>query len=508
MSDLGQRIESWNDLLFLRDRRVHVVGAGSVEGAHLLLFFLDHGFTRLVGHDFAEAEQFARAFNRVHVGWPREQRQRMLDRLRAGVDLRYRDRYLEGIEEADAIAVTQGWYLYPSNERLLGSPSLQERFFSLMQLYLSLAPGRVVGVTGSQGKSTTTRLLRDMLVADGRDVIFAGNDRHGRQALGLLETAASESMLLLEISNRHLKTLERSPDVAVVTNIYPNHLDEHGGWDGYVEAKSRLIKYQRQGDIAVLNADIDVTRRFAELTPAEVLWFGEGLPEGGRGVVVEDERLVGRGLDSLVLGTDDIPLPGRHNAFNVAAAATTALALGVSPSAISRAVAGFHGLRHRLQFVWDSGGVRFYDDLNSTTPTATEAALRSLNGDVVWIFGGDDKGLDSESLAEIAARAVRLSLALPGKGTDALVTNLRGRSVAVEVVPDLPTAVARAVEVARPGNSVLLSPACPGFFARYYVGVDEDTGFRKLVREATLSRSATMTPAAEATSPPARRPQT
>lgn len=500
MNDLGHRIESWNDLLGLRDRAVHVVGAGSVEGAHLLLFFLDHGFTKLVGHDFAEQKEFARAFSRVHVGWPRDQRQLMLDRLRDGVDMRYRDRYLEGIEAADAIGVTQGWYLYPSNQVLLDSIELQERFFSLMQLYLTLAPGLVVGVSGSQGKSTTTRMLHDMLVAGGRDVIFAGNDRHSRQALGRLETADKAVILLLEISNRHLKSLDRSPDVAVVTNVYPNHLDEHGGWEGYVEAKTRMVAAQEPGDIAVLNADVAVTRAMAQRTPAEVVWFGQHLAGGEHGVLLEDNRIVSRGLEKLVLASDTIPLVGRHNDYNVAAAAAAALALEVSPTAIGQAVAGFHGLRHRLQFVWETGGVRFYDDLNSTTPTASEAALEALGHGVIWIFGGDDKSLDSASLARAAERTVRLGLALPGPGTDAIAVNLDLLGVPVEAVPDLAAAVSRAVLVAGPGDSVLLSPACPGFFSRYYVGADEDTGFRKLVREATLV-------GARPTSPLARRPR-
>jgi UDP-N-acetylmuramoylalanine--D-glutamate ligase len=506
MSDLGQHIRTWDDLFALRDREVHVVGAGSVEGAHLLLFFLDHGFTNLVGHDFSEPGQFARAFHRVHVGWPKEERQAMLDRLRAAIDLRYRDRYLEGIEGADAIAVTQGWYLYPSNRRLMDSTDLQARFFSLVQLYLALAPGPVVGVTGSQGKSTTTRMLKDMLVEAGREVIFAGNERHSRQALGELEAAPPETILLLEISNRHLKSLERSPNVAVVTNVYPNHLDEHGGWDGYVEAKSRLVRYQKPGDTAVLNADLDVTRAMAELTPAGLVWFGQNLPHDAKGVAVEPQRLVSRGLGRLVLNTDRIPLLGRHNAFNVAAAAAAALSLGVSPESVGRAIESFHGLRHRLQFVWDAGGVRFYDDLNSTTPTATAAALRALGGRVVWILGGDDKALDTTPLAEVAESAVRVALALPGPGTEAVVTNLRRHAVAVEDVSDLQSAVARAVELAEPGDAVLLSPACPGFFSRYYVGADEDTGFRKLVRDATLPRARGA--AQEATSPPARKPQT
>ena len=513
MSDLGQRIEGLDDLLALRDRAVHVVGAGSVEGAHLLLFFLDHGFINLVGHDFSEPDEFSRAFNRVHVGWPKEDRQKMLDRLREGVELRFRERYLEGIEAADAIAITQGWYLYPANQRLVESAALHERFFSLMQLSPGPRPGRVVGVTGSQGKSTTTLLLKEMLVEAGNEVIFAGNERHSRQALGLLESAGPDSILLLEISNRHLKTLGRSPNVAVVTNVYPNHLDEHGDWDGYVDAKSRLVRYQEPGDIAVLNADLEPTRAMAKQTPADVLWFGETLPDGARGVAVEEERLVSHDLERLVLSIDHIPLVGRHNAFNVAAAATAALAMRVSPAAVGQAVEGFHGLRHRLQFVWDAGAVRFYDDLNSTTPTATKAALTALGEGVVWILGGDDKGLDSTGLAAAAAGAVRVALALPGPGTDRVVADLLERRVAVEHVGDLPAAVRRAVELAVPGDKVLLSPACPGFFTRYYVGADEDTGFRKLVREATLLRtsdagSAAGSDAARATSPPARKPQT
>ena len=506
MTNLGSRINSWDDLWALRGRAIHVVGAGSVEGAHLLLFLLDHGFTNLTGHDFSPDPQFDRAFKRVHVGWPMAEREAMLARLRGGVRLHFRDNYLEGIEDADAIAVTQGWYLYESNRPLLESELLQQRFFSLTQLYLALAPGPVLGVTGSQGKSTTTRLLGDILGAAGVPLLSAGNDRHGRQALEALETAGRETRLLLEISNRHLKMLERSPSVAVVTNVYPNHLEEHGGWDGYVRAKQGLVRYQHPGDIAVLNADLEVTRDMRDLTPAEVFWFGDSAgPQlrGGGGVALMGEEMVAFGsLAPWRLPVDALAVPGRHNAVNAAAAITAALATGVDPAAIERAVRAFRGLKHRIQFIWESDGVRFYDDLNSTTPTATAAALRTLGADVVWIFGGDDKGLDSSELAGAAADTVKVALALPGPGTDAIATELRSRGVEVEAGDDLAGAVIRAVKLARPGDRVLLSPACPGFFTRYYVGTDEDTGFKKLVREATLRPGA-----ARATSPPARTPR-
>jgi UDP-N-acetylmuramoylalanine--D-glutamate ligase len=497
--NVGDRIHAWSDLDALRERQVHVVGAGSVEGAHLLLFLLDRGFTRLIGHDFAEPAAFERAFKRVHVGWSMDEREEMLARLRGGVELRLRDRYLDGIESAAVIAVTQGWYLYPANAPLLRSEELQRRFLSLVQLYLALAPGRVVGVSGSNGKSTTTRLLGEVLSSAGMNVAMAGNDRHGQQVLGRLEHLPPSSLLVLEVSNRHLKMLRRSPQVAVLTNVFPNHLDEHGGWEGYVAAKTTLVAHQKAGDIAVLNADLEVTRAMRSRTPARTLWFGEGVGGGATpaGVRVEGERLIAVGMPlAWSLPRADLLLPGEHNAANVAAAATAALALGAPAEAVTTAARGFRGLKHRIQFVWEKDGVRWYDDLNSTTPTASAAALRTLGAGVVWILGGDDKGLDPAVAADAARDAARLALALPGPGTDRVVTALRRAGVAVEPSPDLAAAVRRAIEVATPGDKVLLSPACPGFFTRHYVGADEDTGFKRVVRELTLS-----------TSPPARRPR-
>jgi UDP-N-acetylmuramoylalanine--D-glutamate ligase len=508
-TNLGDRIASWDDLYALRGREVHVVGAGSVEGAHLLLFLASRGFKHLVGHDFSTPDLFPRAFKRVHVGWPMSERDRMLEELLGAVRMRYRDEYLDGIAAAEAIGVTQGWYLYDRNRQLAKSAELQERFFSLVQLYLGLSPGPVVGVSGSQGKSTTTRLLRDILVADGRDVIYSGNDRHGRQALGQLERASATTHLVLEISNRHLKMLHRSPHVAVLTNVYPNHLQEHGGWDGYVEAKSGLLRYQKEGDIAVLNADLEVMKTIEGVTAAVTYWFGESLSDVAdrpgwreRGVVVEDHALRtigswGEPARSFSMPTADIPLAGRHNALNVAAAACAALAIDVAPTAITTAVQDFKGLKHRIQFIWSSDGVQYYDDLNSTTPTASEVAMRTLRSDVVWIFGGEDKGLDSKSLARTAKGIVRTAIALPGGGTEAIIANLLEEGIDVERVDDFGAAVRRAVMVAGDGDNVLLSPACPGFFTLYYVGADEDTGFKKLVRGATLP-----------TSPPARKPRT
>lgn len=469
-----------------------------MEGAHLALFFADHGFGRVVGHDFARPEEFDRSFKRFHVAWPAAEREAILARVRASVELRLGDRYLEGIEGAGAVAVGPGWDLYPANA-VLHDSGIQARCFSLIQLYLALSPGPVVGVSGSQGKSTTSQLLGDMMEAAGLDVLYGGNYRHGRQCLDRLEHAGTATHLLLEISNRHLKLLRRSPNLSVLTNVYPNHLDEHGGWDGYVEAKSRMVRFQSTADAAVLNADLEVTRAMAGLGQGRKLWFGHAQPPGmpdAAGVAVRaDGGIQSIGFGRMELAPGVLNLPGEHNLMNLAAAATAALELGAGLDAIEAAARKFRGLKHRVQFIWDAAGVRYYDDLNSSTPTATLAALRSIERPLVWILGGDDKGLDATDLAREARGHVRLALALPGAGTDRLVAQLEAEQVAVERLPDLARAVTRATEAARPGDAVLLSPACPGFFSHYYVGADEDTGFKHLVRQATL-----------ATSPPARTP--
>ena len=217
-----------------------------------------------------------------------------------------------------------------------------------------------------------------------------------------------------------------------------------------------------------------------------LFWFGESAIEGN-GVQVTDQGLHGYGsLAGFRLPPAALTLPGRHNAANVAAAAAAALALEVPVDSVATAVRRFRGLKHRLQLVWRSPqGVAFYDDLNSTTPTATIAALRTLGPGVVWIFGGDDKGLASDELAEVAEGTVRVGLALPGQGTRRILRDLAAAGVATEEEPDLKQAVARAVALAGASDSVLLSPACPGFFTRFYGGGGEDSGFRRLVKEAT-----------------------
>ena len=305
-----------------------------------------------------------------------------------------------------------------------------------------------------------------------------------------------EARLVLEVSNRQLLELKApTPWVGAITNVLPNHLDEHGGsFERYAAVKRKLVAHQPGDGWAVLNYDDPESRRLAKGLPGQVCWFSaRNAPDAH--ICVADGRLTAR-LPSgagahdgpIDLGAADAgPLLGEHNVSNRAAAALVSLLAGANPEAIRRGIRTFRPLRHRLQLVWRHEGVAYYDDLNSTTPQATTAALAALDRPVVLIAGGDDKGLSYAALAEQAKGRVKLAILLPGDGSDRVAEALADADVSVRWMERFDAAVAAAVEASGPGDAVLLSPACPGFFSRHYLKDGaEAQGFRRLLRDLTL----------------------
>ena len=493
-------------LATLCDRRVHVVGLAGSEGTAVTRFLWQQGVRDLTVHDVAEGEPLRRAFSRSHVGIPRARRDDLWAELDAlPIERRLGGRYLEGVEEAEVLFAAQAWYLYRRNRTAL-EPMVEAGvpMHGLMDLYFGLAPARILAVTGSNGKSTTSRLVEHLLTASGRKVWYAGNERRSVQVLDRLDEMAAEDWLVLEVSNRHLRGLRLPPgagaEIAVVTNVLPNHLDEHGGtMEGYAAVKRRLVEAQPAAGVAVLNADNPVTRTFGAAASGRALSFSrEAPPVAGAWLEGEEIRLRLH-PEASVENAGRVPadrLPGAHNQSNVLAAVLAACAAGAPTEAIATALPRFRGLRHRIQFVWGAEGVRYYDDLNATTPLATVAALRALGEGVVLIIGGDDKGLGlDELLDEIEARVRRL-VVLPGPGGERIAeavaarVAVRGGGPAIDRFTELAPAIRSVVREARPGQTVLLSPACPYFFRRFYGDGTGERGFRALLREASAEPKA------------------
>jgi UDP-N-acetylmuramoylalanine--D-glutamate ligase len=378
--------------------------------------------------------------------------------------------------------------LYPSNFPALGRAYASDiPFHSLTELYFGLSPAPITAVTGSVGKSTTSRLVETMLRSSGVAVHFAGNERRSNQVLARLSGIGPDARLVLEVSNRQLVDLAPQPDVAIVTTIVPNHLEEHGrSFDEYREVKTNLVRNQTPGQRVVLNQDDEGSRPLLEDVPGERWTFSLSGPVP-RGTWLEAGRVKLNTGDGAVLDLGPASakgLLGEHNAANVLAAAAGAFLSGATPEGIAAGVQAFVPPRHRLQLVWRADGTEFYDDVNATSPHATVAAFRALDRPIVWIAGGQDKGLPLDDLVAEARARVRALVLLPGAGSDRLAAIIHG--LPHVRVNDLRAAVGLAVEMAGPGDAVLLSPSFPGFFSRNFA---EDGGYRALLRELAVEKT-------------------
>jgi len=342
---------------------------------------------------------------------------------------------------------------------------------SMMRLFLELCPGPVVGITGSSGKTTVTGLVGDMFAAASRPHAVGGNIGVG--LLALLDRLTPETWVVVEISHTQLELMDRSPHVACILNVTPNHLDRYA-WPDYVALKRKILAYQGAADRAVLNYENEVTSKMAGDAAGEVLFFALEAEPPGDGAFLRDGVVVCRRSrhETAVLRASEVPLRGRHNLSNVLAAVAVGAACGLPPSDMAAAVRGFRPVPHRLELVASVGGVGYYNDSIATTPERTLAGLRSFEEPVVLLLGGREKHLPLEEMAAEACRRCRAVVvfgeAAPimeealGAAAGALAPEERPQILKAGTLAEALSAASRA---ARPGDVVLLSPACTSFDA-------------------------------------------
>jgi UDP-N-acetylmuramoylalanine--D-glutamate ligase len=371
----------------------------------------------------------------------------------AGVDFRLGDEsgVLEGV---DVVYASPG---VPWDAQLLNDARTRGiKVSSEIDLFLELCPGTVVGITGTNGKTTTTALAGVVLAAGDRPVIVGGNI--GDTVLDRLEEITPQHWVVLELSSFQLESVDWPRlHVGVILNITPDHLDRHGTFERYVDIKARAIEFAGRDDFAVLNGRDETVRGLASRTQAKVVWFDEHQP------------------------IPPMPLPGRHNMENALAAASVGRIAGLSDEAINNAIRSFKGVEHRLELVGEWAGVRWYNDSKATNPDAGRVALSAFPGaPVVLIAGGYGSGFElKEWVADVLANTE--AVVLIGASADLLQEALRGHPKVVRA-ESLEDAVSRAAALSRLGGVVLLSPAYKSFdmFKDY-----EDRGnqFKALVRK-------------------------
>lgn len=339
---------------------------------------------------------------------------------------------------------------------------------SEMEVFFRLCPCPVYAVTGSDGKTTTTTIISELLKAQGYTVHLGGNI--GRALLPIIETISSEDRAVVELSSFQLISMRQSPQVSVVTNVAPNHLDVHKDMQEYIDAKKNILLHQDGFSRTVLNGDNEITAGFQPLVRGSLSTFSRRQEPEWQGVWLDEQGFLcvkAQGKASQVLDSKEIRIPGVHNVENYLAAIAAVWGV-VSPENIRKVAREFGGVEHRIEFVRELHGVKWYNDSIATSPTRTIAGLDSFDQKLIIIAGGYDKKIPFEPLAPKLVEKVK-TLILTGATADKIeqtVVNAPGYDPAelkILHAKDLEEAVQLASQTAREGDIVSLSPACASF---------------------------------------------
>ena len=332
--------------------------------------------------------------------------------------------------------------------------------WSEMELAYRFCPVPIIGVTGTNGKSTAVTLLFDVLKAAGKKVVLAGNI--GTPFISIVEELSGKDAVVLEVSSFQLERIEKfRPKIAVLLNVTEDHLDRYPSFESYLAAKARLFENQDPGDTAVINYDDLICRKIARKIRAQVFYYSRRNPAGkfftnGKAVFLPDGKTL--------LELPENRLWGGHNHENMAAVCSAAHLLGIGPDAMVEGIRNFRPLGHRLELVAEYGGIRYIDDSKATNVDSTLRALQSFPKQkkrLILILGGKDKGGSYLPLKPEIIEKVK-ALILLGEAAERIATELRGLCV-IQKMKSLPECVRSAKSLAATGDVVLLSPACSSF---------------------------------------------
>ena len=427
----------------LSGRKFVVVGAGR-SGAALARFLLDRGAEVVLNDHRTEGLDPAAA-----------------ELARRGAKLALGGHDETVLERADQILVSPGVPLTlpalaaarRAGVSILGEIEFASRFLK----------GRIIGITGTNGKSTTTTLTGVLLKEGGLDATACGN--LGTPLIEMVPGDTAAKTYVVELSSFQLEGIERfRPDIAVLLNVAPDHQDRYADHAAYRAAKGRIFENQRSEDEAVLNRDDAEVMGFAPHLKSRVSLFSAQSPVPD-GAALENGTIVLRraGKSRRVLPVDALPLVGVHNLENVLAAVAVAGSCGVQPESMAQSIRSFRGLPHRIELVAEVGSVRYFNDSKATNVAATMRSLESFAGGVVLILGGKDKGGDFAALLPLIRRKAS-ALVLMGKARESIHRQL-GEPVETRLVATMEEAVAASASLAAPGGVVLLAPACASFDA-------------------------------------------
>ena len=445
MSFTNTKLDEFNKRL--KDKRIAIIGLG-VSNAPLIKYLADFG-AKIMVFDKRTEEKIDKEIIEDING--------------LGLEKSFGENYLSKLKDFDII------FKSPSCRPDL--PEIEQEVVrgaeltSEIELVLELAPCKIIAVTGSDGKTTTTSLIYEIL-KNKYKCYLGGNI--GIPLFTKISEMKPEDIVVLELSSFQLMTMKKSPEIAVITNVTPNHLDIHKSYEEYIEAKANIFKNQKEDDILVLNYDNEITRKFAEQAEAQVIFFSSK-EKLSNGVIFNDGtiKICNDDLRRHILKLKDTKLRGVHNGENICAAIAATKKLVDIDDQI-KAITNFEGVNHRIEFVKEINNCKWYNDSIASSPTRTIAGLNSFEEEIVLIAGGYDKHLDYSPIAEPILNKVK-TLILMGQTAEKIYNAVREKQkelkteIEIYKVNSLEEAISTAKIYAKPKQVVLFSPASASF---------------------------------------------
>lgn len=465
MAYINEKLEEFNN--YIRYRKVAIIGLG-VSNIPLIDYFYEKK-AKVTVFDSREKTEI-----------PKE----IIEKIeRYSIDYSFGQSYLTRLQGYDVIIRSPS--CLPTVPELAKEDQRGAIVTTEIELLMKMCPCKIVGITGSDGKTTTTTLISEILKKSGKKCYTGGNI--GTPLFTKLSEIEPEDIVVLELSSFQLMGMEISPDISVITNITPNHLNIHKDYQEYIDAKKNIFKYQSKDGITVLNYDNEITRDCASQVKGKVIFFSskEKLENG----YIVDEDIIKECNENLrkhLLNTKEINIRGKHNYENICAAIAATATLVELDSALT-VCEQFKGVEHRIEFVKEINGVKWYNDSASSTPSRTISGLNAFNEEVVLIAGGADKNLDYTPIAKPIVEKVK-TLILMGETADKIFNSVKleeekqNKDISIYMCNSLSQAVILAKRYSKEGQIVLFSPASTSFdmFKNMY---DRGNQFKNIVEK-------------------------
>ncbi len=439
-----------------KNKNVHIVGVTGSEGSSILRYLLKHNFSKMTAHDFIDRENLAKSFRMWHKDTDPVCKANALKNFLRNIEkitLYDRNNYLKSILDSDLIFVPQSWRLYKrENSALIEASRRKIPFYSLTRLYLEQARAKTIAVTGTVGKGSTANLIHQLLVLSGHSSYFAGNETWRMQVADQLDEMSDRDYLVLEVSHRQLQDgLDKGPDVAVYTNIYPNHLDETTITE-YYRLKEKLFIAQSSSQSAILNYDFEQIRSLAKKIKSEVVFFSG-----------KQQSLNTKNIQKYF---DEIMnIESTQYTDNILSALTVLDKLGFQIKNFIPLLSKMTPLPARVELIKQLNGRDFINDIKSTTPYATLQALTKYKHSVILICGGRSKNLSYQDFfLSISPRLKKLIILKSD------LANLAKKYLSTKnylIVEDLEQAIQEAFKISDTGDIILTSPASSFFYSDF-----------------------------------------